>query len=280
MDNNNNNSKINRLIYDTLSLRRSILLPEIGVISVVCSGSIKNKPIKADDFPHYNLVLTGDGYDVDLCVEIAKLDTFTDEERKKIIADWLFSIRGKNGIDIPNCFTLTKAKKISVSSMLNLQLNTFAKKKYSSSKRVVFSLLGIILACAIYFSMNLNLGGDKSNSYAVRKIESVPVIDSVIVCDSIRHDIETVVLDSVKNDNYIVVSSFETKKHALLDKERLLLIYKDIKIFTIEKTDGNIINYIFKSDDLELTEAKKEYFVKKYPRIRGIWIYEMINNKN
>lgn len=294
MDNNNNNSKINRLIYDVLSLRKSILLPEIGVVRVICIGSLKNKPIEADDFPHYNLILTDDyDCDVDLCAEISKFDDFTDKEKKKIIDDWLSSIRDKNEIQIPNCFSLTKSKKLYISSLLNLQLNPFAEKKYSRNKGgrryIIFVLFGVILACVIYL-MSLN-NSIESPIEQNKDIVVVPNRDTIIatsivdsVVDSARLNIETievldrVKLDTIKNDNYIVVGSFRTEKQALQDKKRLSLMYKDIEIFTIKKVDGKFINYIFKSDDVEFAEEKKEYFAKKYPRIRGIWVYEMKNN--
>ena len=298
MDNNNNNSKINRLIYDTLSLRRSILLPEIGVVRIICSGSIKNKPTKANDFPHYDIILTDDGYDVDLSAEISKFNNFTDEEKKKIIADWLLSIRVKNGVEIPNCFVLTKSKKLHISSLLNMQLNPFAEKKHLSKKGgkcyAIFALLVVVLACVIYFYISPNCINEckieQNNGVVVvpNRVEATSIVDSVI-CDTTSQSVKTVAAvdsitlyhvkkDSIKNDNYIVVSSFKTRKQALKDKKRLSLIYKDIKIFTAAKTDGNIINYIFKSDNLKLVEEKKEYFAKIYPRIRGIWIYEMKNN--
>ena len=160
MDSNSKiySDKINKLIYDTLSLRKSILLPEIGVVGVVCIGSLKNKPTKTNDFPHYNIVLTNDNCDVecdvDLSAELSKFGEFTDGEKSQLIANWLLSVRVKNSVYIPNCFILASDKTIFIYPLLNLQLNPFYNKKHSNKKGEdkINIVIGLILFVIIIVS--------------------------------------------------------------------------------------------------------------------------------
>lgn len=271
--------RIENIILIALAELRPVLIDGVATISLCRVGSRLVNPKIASDFPHLELVVTAPNGGLSLLEKLGE----------EAFNQWLSSVsisKGKNTIiKIKDCFTLkVKGEKISILSIeqeLKLILNPFATLKNDKKKRgssgyiwgVIITLLAAAF-CAYYFYFS-DLENKKNNQIVLEK-------HSQVIADSIASVIrEQAIKDSLANivpvdivDYFVVVGSYPNKYYSTKDSVRLVRIIKDEELKSFIKKDEKIINYIFSSTDKREAERQLYFKSKKYPIIKGMWIYE------
>lgn len=302
------NNAINKLIFDTLSARKSILIEGVGTVVVARKGSNFSNPKKKGDFPHYELIINNSHSSVDLKGVIG------DQERYK---SWFASVCKTKGIGkiiiIPNCVEIRMKsyviKSIVCSAELNLQLNPFmlTKKSGINSNIIIISLLIIMSAgAALYLILdfaNKPYQPVEQKIIIPEKVAYIPqendlfdfdttemivdsVTDTVMITSVVENTAPKQVADPkqvtegitepIKGTSYMVVGSFRTINEAAVDKARLMKKYTDLAIHTTTKSKGGYINYIYTSSSYDEAMLMRDKLADQFPEIKGIWVYQYL----
>lgn len=303
------NNTINKLIFDTLSARKSILIDGIGTVAVVRKGSNQSHPKKRCDFPRYELTVNNATPSVNLRITIGD-----DEAYNKWFATVCKQKGDRKKIIIPNCVEI-KMKSYMVRNIvsypdLELQLNPFSSQKKSNKALKILLLclfLLVLIGAGLYFYPTFQTEPYHPIEQKIpipEKVAYVPdpndplnfVDDSTdfelpeedsITTESVKPDTTIVsapkpeekkneIPELIKGNSYIIIGSFKLLSKADEDKARLQKTHSDIVVNTALKSNGYYVNYIYASSNYSEAMKKQKEYAVKYPDIKGIWVF---NNK-